>query len=53
LIPVKAKRSLKELLLAIPPVGEDADFEWNPDRSSFELPGRHQRHLGAPQEPAL
>jgi hypothetical protein len=29
---VKAKRPLKELLLAMPPVGEDADFERNPDR---------------------
>ncbi|HSF38974.1 MAG TPA: addiction module protein [Thermoanaerobaculia bacterium] len=28
----KAKRPLKELLLAIPPVDEDADFERNPDR---------------------
>jgi antitoxin FitA len=32
LLPAKAKRSLKELLLAIPTVGEDADFERNPDR---------------------
>ena len=27
LLPVKEGRTLKELLLAIPPVGEDADFE--------------------------
>lgn len=26
------KKSLKELLLEMPPVGEDADFERNPDR---------------------
>lgn len=32
LLPAKAKRPLKELLLAIPPIGEDADFERNPDR---------------------
>ncbi|MBW8874330.1 MAG: DNA-binding protein [Acidobacteria bacterium] len=31
LVPVKGKRSLKELLLAIPQVGEDADFERLPD----------------------
>lgn len=28
----KPKRSLKDLLLAIPAAGEDADFERNPDR---------------------
>ena len=28
----KPKRSLKELLLAIPAAGEDADFERTPDR---------------------
>lgn len=27
LLPRKEKKSLKELLLAIPPAGEDADFE--------------------------
>lgn len=32
LLPARAKRPLKELLLAIPPVGEDSDFERNPDR---------------------
>ena len=32
LLPAKGKRSLKELLLAIPPGGEDADFERSPDR---------------------
>jgi antitoxin FitA len=32
LLPEKSKRSLKDLLLAIPQVGEDADFERNPDR---------------------
>jgi antitoxin FitA len=32
LLPGKSKRSLKDLLLAIPQVGEDADFERNPDR---------------------
>jgi plasmid stability protein len=32
LVPAKGKRSLKELLLAIPQVGEDADFERLPDR---------------------
>lgn len=31
LLPAKARRSLKELLLAIPSVGEDADFERTPD----------------------
>jgi len=29
-LPAKPKKNLKELLLAIPPVGEDADFERNP-----------------------
>lgn len=31
LLPGKGQKSLKELLLAIPPVGEDADFERSPD----------------------
>lgn len=31
LLPAKARRSLKELLLAIPEAGEDADFERSPD----------------------
>ena len=31
LLPGK-KKSLKELLLEMPPVGEDGDFERNPDR---------------------
>jgi plasmid stability protein len=31
LLPEKSKRSLEDLLLAIPQVGEDADFERNPD----------------------
>lgn len=31
LLPGK-KKSLKELLLEMPPVGEDSDFERNPDR---------------------
>ena len=31
LLPAKDRRSFKELLLAIPGVGEDADFERNPD----------------------
>ncbi|HEX5718486.1 MAG TPA: DNA-binding protein [Thermoanaerobaculia bacterium] len=31
LLPAKDRRSLKELLLAIPAGGEDADFERNPD----------------------
>jgi antitoxin FitA len=31
LLPGKTRRSLKELLLAIPEVGEDADFERGPD----------------------
>lgn len=30
--PAHTKRPLKELLLAIPPVGEDSDFERDPDR---------------------
>jgi plasmid stability protein len=32
LLPAKGKRPLKELLLAIPAVGEDSDFVRNPDR---------------------
>lgn len=32
LLPAKLKKSLKEHLLAIPEVGEDADFERLPDR---------------------
>jgi antitoxin FitA len=32
LLPAKGKKSLKELLLAMPPVGEDADFERLTDR---------------------
>jgi plasmid stability protein len=32
LLPAKRKKSLKEHLLAIPEVGEDADFERLPDR---------------------
>jgi antitoxin FitA len=32
LLPGKGRRSLKELLLAIPEVGEDADFERSPSR---------------------
>lgn len=32
LLPAKEKKSLKELLLAMPPVGEDTDFERTPDR---------------------
>lgn len=31
LLPAKGRTSLKELLLAIPAAGEDADFERNPD----------------------
>ncbi|MCB1034591.1 MAG: DNA-binding protein [Acidobacteria bacterium] len=31
LLPEKPARSLKELLLAMPPVGEDADFERSQD----------------------
>ena len=31
LLPAKDRRSLKELLLAIPEAGEDADFERSPD----------------------
>ena len=31
LLPAKDRRSLKELLLAIPEAGEDADFERAPD----------------------
>ncbi|MFY9824316.1 MAG: DNA-binding protein [Thermoanaerobaculia bacterium] len=32
LLPAKRKKSLKEHLLALPEVGEDADFERLPDR---------------------
>ncbi|HVT60123.1 MAG TPA: DNA-binding protein [Thermoanaerobaculia bacterium] len=32
LLPVKRRQPLKRLLLAMPPVGEDADFERLPDR---------------------
>lgn len=32
LLPAREKRSLKELLLAMPAAGEDADFERIPDR---------------------
>jgi antitoxin FitA len=32
LLPAKQRRPLKDLLLAIPQVGEDADFERLPDR---------------------
>jgi plasmid stability protein len=32
LLPVRGKRSLKDLLLAMPAVGEDADFERVQDR---------------------
>jgi len=32
LLPAKHRRPLKELLLAIPEAGEDADFERLPDR---------------------
>jgi plasmid stability protein len=32
LLPAKRRRPLKDLLLAIPPVGEDTDFERLPDR---------------------
>lgn len=32
LLSAKRKRPLKELLLAMPPAGEDADFERAPDR---------------------
>ena len=32
LLPAKRRKSLKEHLLAIPEVGEDADFERLPDR---------------------
>lgn len=31
LLPAHGKRPLKELLLAMPSVGDDADFERNPD----------------------
>jgi plasmid stability protein len=32
LLPEKTRRSVKEILLAMPPVGEDSDFERIPDR---------------------
>ncbi len=32
LLPEKKRRSVKEILLAMPPVGEDSDFERIPDR---------------------
>jgi plasmid stability protein len=32
LLPMKVKRPLKEILLAMPPAGEDSDFERIPDR---------------------
>ena len=32
LLPAKRRRPLKDLLLAIPPVGDDSDFERLPDR---------------------
>jgi plasmid stability protein len=32
LLPAKKKKSLKDLLLEMPPGGEDADFERSPDR---------------------
>lgn len=56
LLAAKARKSLKDLLLAIPAGGEDADFERNPTVAgtwSFELPRRHERDLGAPQGPPL
>ena len=31
LLPVRPKKTLKELLLAMPATGEDADFERSPD----------------------
>jgi plasmid stability protein len=31
LLPAKAKKSFKEFLLEMPPVGEDSDFERAPD----------------------
>ncbi|HEX3531919.1 MAG TPA: DNA-binding protein [Thermoanaerobaculia bacterium] len=31
LLPAMEKKPLKEILLAMPPVGEDADFERTPD----------------------
>lgn len=34
----KGWRSLKELLLAMPEAGEDADFERSPDRASVIQP---------------
>lgn len=32
LLPAKKRKPLKEILLAIPPVGDDSDFERLPDR---------------------
>ena len=32
LLPEEKRRSIKEILLAMPPVGEDSDFERIPDR---------------------
>jgi plasmid stability protein len=32
LLPAKFRKPLKDLLMAMPPVGEDADFERSPDR---------------------
>jgi plasmid stability protein len=38
LLPERSKRSLKDLLLAMPEVGDDVDFERDPDTGrSFEL----------------
>lgn len=34
LLPAKDRRSLKELLLAIPEAGDDADFERSPGRAA-------------------
>jgi plasmid stability protein len=39
LLPAKDRRSLKELLLAIPAGGEDADFERSPDLGRVERTG--------------
>jgi antitoxin FitA len=39
LLPAKRKKSLKEHLLAIPEVGEDADFERHPNRGRVERTG--------------
>ncbi len=38
LLPAKDRRSLKELLLAIPAGGENADFERNPELVAREEP---------------